>query len=31
MPPETLELVFGREWFRRVGGGPGLTETQLPL
>lgn len=31
MPPEVLELVFGREWFRRVGGGPGLTETQLPL
>lgn len=31
MPPEVLELIFGREWFRRVGGGPGLTETALPL
>lgn len=31
MPPEILAVVFGREWFRRVGGGPGLTETSLPL
>lgn len=31
MPPEILASVFGREWFRRVGGGPGLTETALPL
>ncbi|MDJ0392130.1 PIG-L family deacetylase [Rhodococcus sp. G-MC3] len=31
MPPEILQEAFGQEWFRRVGAGPGLTETRLPL
>ncbi|MGA9871161.1 MAG: PIG-L family deacetylase [Rhodococcus sp. (in: high G+C Gram-positive bacteria)] len=31
MPHDMLESAFGREWFRRVGDGPGLTETELPL
>lgn len=31
MPLDMLQTAFGLEWFRRVGGGPGLTETALPL
>ncbi|SNT37598.1 PIG-L family deacetylase [Rhodococcoides kyotonense] len=31
MPLDTLQQAFGREWFRRVGAGSGLTETSLPL
>ncbi|MBY6414895.1 PIG-L family deacetylase [Rhodococcus sp. BP-252] len=31
MPVDMLQAAFGREWFRRVGGGPSLTETELPL
>lgn len=31
MPLEMLQAAFGREWFRRVGGEPGLMETELPL
>ncbi len=31
LPLDMLAAAFGREWFRRVGGVPGLTETSLPL